>query len=97
MIDRSGFVFDPQGLGPRRLAALAADKRKGRPPRRGAARAAPARAEEAIAHIAGYALTRPVLVDLTADETAPRWSRRSTARHGPRARQQAAARGPARA
>ena len=30
VIDRSGFVFDPQGLGPRRLAALAADKRKGR-------------------------------------------------------------------
>ena len=30
VIDRSGFVFDPQGLGPRRLAALAAEKRKGR-------------------------------------------------------------------
>ena len=29
VIDRSGFVFDPQGLGPRRLAALAAEKRKG--------------------------------------------------------------------
>ncbi|HEY9442949.1 MAG TPA: aspartate kinase, partial [Gemmatimonadales bacterium] len=31
VIDRSGFVFDPQGLGPRRLAALARDKRRGRP------------------------------------------------------------------
>ena len=30
-----------------------------------------ATAEEAIRHIASYALTRPVLVDLTADETAP--------------------------
>ncbi len=68
VIDRSGFVFDPQGIGPRRLASLAADKRKGR----GLADAQRGRAgsaEEAIAHIAGYALTRPVLVDLTADET----------------------------
>ena len=30
-----------------------------------------ATAEEAIRHIASYALTRPVLVDLTADDTAP--------------------------
>jgi len=61
-------VFDPQGLGPRRLAALAAEKRKGR----GLAttpRGHPATAEEAIRHIAGYALTRPVVVDLTAEDT----------------------------
>ena len=70
VIDRSGFVFDPQGLAPRRLAALAAEKRKG-----GRLADAPsghaATAEEAIEHIASYALTRPVLVDLTADDTAP--------------------------
>jgi aspartokinase/homoserine dehydrogenase 1 len=70
VIDRSGFVFDPQGIGPRRLASLAAEKRKGRRladlPRGRAGTA-----EEAIQHVAGYALTRPVLVDLTADETAP--------------------------
>lgn len=69
VIDRSGFVFDPQGIGPRRLAALAAEKRRGR----GLAhtsRGHAATAEQAIAHIAGYALTRPVLVDLTADDTA---------------------------
>ena len=68
VVDRSGFVFDPQGLGPRRLAALAAEKRKGR----GLAttpRGHPATAEEAIRHIAGYALTRPVVVDLTAEDT----------------------------
>jgi aspartokinase/homoserine dehydrogenase 1 len=69
VIDRSGFVFDPQGIGPRRLASLAQEKRKGRRladlPRGRAANA-----EEAIGHIAGYALTRPVLVDLTADDTA---------------------------
>ena len=69
VIDRSGFLFDPQGLGPRRLAALARDKRRGRP-LAAAARGRAGGAEEAIAHIAGYALTRPVLVDLTADDTA---------------------------
>ena len=68
VIDRSGFVFDPQGLGPRRLAALARDKRRGRP-LASAPRGRAGGAEEAIAHIAGYALTRPVLVDLTADDT----------------------------
>ncbi len=68
VVDRSGFVFDPQGIGPRRLAALAAHKRKGRGLAQ-AARGRPGTAEEAIAHIAGYALTRPVLVDLTAEDT----------------------------
>jgi aspartokinase/homoserine dehydrogenase 1 len=69
VIDRSGFVFDPKGISARRLAALAGAKHKGR-------RLAdlpdgsPASADEAVAHIAGYALTRPVLVDLTADDTA---------------------------
>jgi aspartokinase/homoserine dehydrogenase 1 len=70
VLDRSGFVFDPAGLGTRRLAALAAGKRKNRPLAQ-ASRGRAATAEEAIAHIARYALTRPVLVDLTADETAP--------------------------
>ena len=69
VIDRSGFVFDPQGLGPRRLAALAADKKKGRR-LADAPRGRAGTAEEAIRHIAGYALTRPVLLDLTADDTA---------------------------
>ncbi|HUF36847.1 MAG TPA: bifunctional aspartate kinase/homoserine dehydrogenase I [Gemmatimonadales bacterium] len=69
VIDRSGFVFDPHGIGPRRLAALAADKRRGRPLAR-APKGRPGTAEAAIEHIAGYALTRPVLVDVTADDTA---------------------------
>lgn len=70
IIDRSGFVFDPQGIGARKLAALSSEKRKGRQlAELSSGRAA--EAEEAIAHIAGYALTRPVLVDLTADETGP--------------------------
>ena len=69
VIDRSGFVFDPDGISPRRLVTLAAEKGKGR-------RLAdlpegqPAITLEAVSHIAAYALTRPVLVDLTADDTA---------------------------
>ena len=70
VIDRSGFVFDPQGLSTRRLASLAAEKRKRRP-LADAPKGRAATAEEAIAHIASYALTRPVLVDVTADDTAP--------------------------
>jgi aspartokinase/homoserine dehydrogenase 1 len=70
IIDRSGFMFDPEGISPKRLATLASEKKKGR-----ALAELPggrtARAEEAVAHIAGYALTRPVLVDLTADDTGP--------------------------
>jgi aspartokinase/homoserine dehydrogenase 1 len=70
VVDRSGFVFDPQGLSPRRLAALAKEKRSGRR-LADAPRGQAATAEQAVQHIASYALTRPVLVDLTADETAP--------------------------
>jgi aspartokinase/homoserine dehydrogenase 1 len=69
VMDRSGFVFDPEGISPRRLATLAQEKKKGRPlaehPQGSAAGT-----REALAHIAGYALTRPVLVDLSADDTA---------------------------
>ena len=68
VIDRSGFVFDPQGLGSRRLAALAAEKKQGRR-LADAAGGQAATAEESVRHVAGYALTRPVLVDLTADDT----------------------------
>jgi bifunctional aspartokinase / homoserine dehydrogenase 1 len=70
IIDRSGFIFDPRGLGPRRLAGLAKEKRRGRR-LADMAKGRTATASEAIAHIASYALTRPVLVDLTADDTAP--------------------------
>jgi bifunctional aspartokinase / homoserine dehydrogenase 1 len=79
VIDRSGFLFDPQGLSPRKLSALAAKKRRGR----GLAQlpgGRPASAPDAVSHIAGYALTRPVLVDLTADDTGPTLERALT--HG---------------
>ena len=69
VIDRSGFVFDPDGISPRRLATLAAEKGKGRR-LADLPKGQPATTLEAVSHIAGYALTRPVLVDLTADDTA---------------------------
>ncbi|MGH7528059.1 MAG: aspartate kinase, partial [Gemmatimonadales bacterium] len=68
VVDRSGFVFDSRGLSSRRIATLAAEKRKGRALAQ-APKGLAGGAEEAIAHVAGYALTRPVLVDLTADDT----------------------------
>ena len=68
VIDRSGFVFDPEGISARRLSALASEKRKGRR-LADLPRGHPATAVDAVSHIAGYALTRPVLVDLTADDT----------------------------
>ncbi len=70
LIDRSGYVFEPQGLTQRQLARYANAKRAGvslasQPG------AVAATAPEAVAHIARHALARPVLVDLTADETLP--------------------------
>jgi aspartokinase/homoserine dehydrogenase 1 len=69
VIDRSGFIFDPEGISGRQLAKLASEKRKGRR-LADLPQGQPASAEAAVSHIAGYALTRPVLVDLTADDTA---------------------------
>ncbi len=68
--DRSGFVFDAKGLNARKLAALAEHKEQG---------GALAQAEggerftgvAAVQAIAKHALSRPVLVDLTADDTLP--------------------------
>jgi aspartokinase/homoserine dehydrogenase 1 len=70
IIDRSGFVFDPEGIDQRKLAALAKAKQRGRPLAQDA-KGQTASAAEAVAYIAGYALSRPVLVDVTADDTAP--------------------------
>ena len=70
IIDRSGFLFNPEGISARRLLRIASQKNTGArladlPSGRSAS------TEEALAHIAAHALTRPVLVDLTADETGP--------------------------
>src|SRR5216117_2620923 len=68
LIDSSGFVFDADGFSPRRLAALGAAKAKGAPPAKatGGRRAS---AADAVAFVARHALSNPILVDLTADET----------------------------
>ena len=68
LIDRSGFLFDATGFGPAKLRQLAAAKAKGAPlasMRGGVA----ANAVAAVADIQRHALSRPILVDLTADDT----------------------------
>ena len=68
VIDRSGFVFDAEGLSPRKLGALSAAKAKGQPlvKMAGAKRGT---ADEAVDYVARHALANPVLVDITADDT----------------------------
>ena len=68
IIDRSGYLFDPQGFSGERLLAFVEAKKHGT----GVGtlsdgHAVPAR--DAITHILSHALTRPILVDVTADET----------------------------
>jgi aspartokinase/homoserine dehydrogenase 1 len=69
-IDRKGFVFDPNGLGPRATQALANGKMAGRSLAElpGGRASAP---REALASVAEHALSDPILVDITADETTP--------------------------
>jgi len=68
VIDRSGYVFNPQGLTPRKLTALAEAKAAGKPL---ALQADGVRAtdEAALRAIATHALERPIVVDVTASET----------------------------
>lgn len=69
VIDRTGFVFDPAGLTPRRLSQLAEEKAGGKP--LGRARGGVAsNSTDALAFIAKHALPRPVVVDVTANDTA---------------------------
>lgn len=68
VIDRSGYVFDPRGLSPKKLTALADAKAAGKPL---AQQADGIRAsdEAAVRAMATHALERPILVDVTASET----------------------------
>jgi aspartokinase/homoserine dehydrogenase 1 len=70
VIDRSGYVFDPAGLSTRRLAALSTSKSGGRALARSDGGIS-AVAGDAVREIARHALSRPILVDLTADDTVP--------------------------
>ncbi|MEP6779907.1 MAG: bifunctional aspartate kinase/homoserine dehydrogenase I [Gemmatimonadaceae bacterium] len=70
LIDRSGFVFDAKGISARRLNAHATAKASGKALASHAAGQA-ASAVTAVASIQKHALSRPIIVDLTADETLP--------------------------
>jgi len=70
LIDRSGYVFAPQGIPARQLAVLADKKASGRPLAEFEGGQA-ATANEALAHIAKHALVHPVVTDLTANDTLP--------------------------
>ncbi len=68
VIDRGGYAFRPSGLTGRDLTGLQAAKA-----RSGSVRTAPggirAAAPEAVAALAEHALSRPILVDVTAEQT----------------------------
>jgi aspartokinase/homoserine dehydrogenase 1 len=67
LLDRSGYVFDPRGLSPRQIAKLALGKDRGRLlASLGGERAG---AAAALHFIASHAVSRPILVDVTAEET----------------------------
>jgi aspartokinase/homoserine dehydrogenase 1 len=70
VIDRSGYVFEPDGISARRLASLAKEKASGARLSAVAGGAA-ATTQEALTSIARHALSRPIFVDLTADDTGP--------------------------
>ncbi len=70
VIDRSGYVFNARGLSAKRLEELIAAK-AARTPLSGVRRGVRATAEEAIAAITAHALSRPILVDVTAGDTGP--------------------------
>jgi aspartokinase/homoserine dehydrogenase 1 len=67
LLDRSGYIFEPRGISRRRLADLASRKDAGELLAALGGRAAPA--AEAMAVMAGHAVSRPVLVDVTSEET----------------------------
>ncbi len=66
-LDRSGYVFDPRGVSRARLQRLAEGKDGGALLSGLGGRSASA--TEALAWIAAHAVSRPVLVDVTAEET----------------------------
>jgi bifunctional aspartokinase / homoserine dehydrogenase 1 len=67
LLDRSGYVFDPRGLSRRRLLDLAREKDAGALLTSLGGRAATA--AEALTVMAGHAVSRPVIVDVTSEET----------------------------
>jgi len=70
VIDRGGFAFRPGGFSSRDIAELSAAKKKGVSVAH-TSRGRKAAAADAIATLAEHALSRPILVDVTAESTAP--------------------------
>ena len=67
LLDRSGYIFEPRGISRRRLTELAREKDAGELLAALGGRGAPA--AEALAVMAGHAVSRPVVVDVTSEET----------------------------
>ena len=67
LLDRSGYVFEPRGISRRRLLELTREKDAGA--LLSALGGKPASAADALTFMAGHAVSRPVLVDVTSDET----------------------------
>lgn len=68
LLDRSGFVFEPRGMSRARLLRLAKQKDAGA--LLAGLGGQPASAHEALLFMASHAVSRPVVVDVTSDETA---------------------------
>ena len=67
LLDRSGYLFDAKGLSRSRLKALSKAKDKGT--LLSSLGGTPAAANEALTVMADHAVSRPVVVDVTSDET----------------------------
>ena len=67
LLDRSGYIFEPRGISRRRLSELASRKDAGALLADLGGRATPS--SEALTFMAGHAVSRPVLVDVTSEET----------------------------
>ncbi len=68
LLDRSGYVFDARGLSRRRLLGLTKEKDAGA--LLSALGGEPAAAADALTLMARHAVSRPVIVDVTSDDTA---------------------------
>jgi aspartokinase/homoserine dehydrogenase 1 len=69
LLDRSGYVFDARGLSRSRLLRLARDKDAGA--LLSSLGGTKATAHDALSFMASHAVSRPVVVDVTSDETGP--------------------------
>ena len=67
LLDRSGYIFEPKGISSRKLTELAREKDAGE--LLAALGGTPLPAAEALAVMANHAVSRPVVVDVTSEET----------------------------